>query len=327
MRRMLSRMRRSRTVRITAAVLAVLVLGLAYLLRDPSPVGYFRSAEAEDDFMAAYDEAMAELPEPDRTLDVRTDYGVVRLYHFEGAEPEAAPLLLLPGRASASPVWADNLPDLLQIRSVYTVDLLGEPGMSVQQRPITSAEDHAQWLHEVLMELPEERVHLLGLSIGGWTSMNLAVHLPQKVASLSLLDPVMTFADLSGEAVVRSIPASVHWFPKSWRDGFTSWTAGGAPVEDEPIARMIEAGMQSYVLKLSPPVRPSAEQLERMEVPTLVVLAEESGMHDAEEAAEVARETLPEATVEVYPDASHAVNGEYPELIAADLTEFFDRVE
>ena len=38
-----------------------------------------------------------------------------------------APLVLLPGRASASPVWEDNLPALLGIGDVYTIDLLGEP--------------------------------------------------------------------------------------------------------------------------------------------------------------------------------------------------------
>jgi hypothetical protein len=39
----------------------------------------------------------------------------------------------------------------------------------------------------------------------------------------------MTFNNLSVEAIVRTIPASVRWFPKAWRDGFASWTANGAP--------------------------------------------------------------------------------------------------
>ncbi|MEU6857339.1 alpha/beta hydrolase [Glycomyces sp. NPDC046736] len=305
----------------------VLIALAAYGLRDPSPIGYFRSAEAEDRFKAAYDEAMDALPEPDRTLDVRTGYGVVRLYHFEGADPQAAPLVLLPGRASASPVWADNLPGLLEVRSVYTIDLLGEPGMSVQESPIETSEDHANWLHEVLAELPEEEFHLFGLSIGGWTAMNLAVHRPEMVASVSLLDPVMVFSDMSGQAVLRSIPASVKWFPKSWRDGFNSWVANDAPVEDEPIADMIEAGMQSYVLKLGAPQRISESQLESTEIPVLAILAEDSRMHDANAAADVAREALPDATVKVYSGASHAINGEHPEEITADLKAFLDGLE
>jgi hypothetical protein len=47
---------------------------------------------------------------------------------------------------------------LLLTSGTYTVDLLGEPGMSLQDRPITSAEDHAQWLHEVVTQLAEPEV-------------------------------------------------------------------------------------------------------------------------------------------------------------------------
>jgi pimeloyl-ACP methyl ester carboxylesterase len=107
--------------------------------------------------------------------------------------------------------------------------------MSIQSRPITSADDHARWLHEVLLALPESEVHLLGMSIGGWTAINLAVRQPEKIASVTVLDPIMTFNNLSVEAIVRTIPARVRWFPKAWRDGFASRTANGAPVEDVPV--------------------------------------------------------------------------------------------
>ncbi|WFE21526.1 alpha/beta hydrolase [Solwaraspora sp. WMMD937] len=324
MRRLLPRLRRRRwlVVGIAALIATIALLTGCLAVRTPTPVGHFTSAAAADRFLAAYDRAMADLPSADRTLDVRTSYGVVRLYHFAGAEPDADPLLLLPGRAAASPVWADNLPALLRLRSVYTIDLLGEPGMSIQQRPIETPTDHAQWLHEVLIELPEPAIHLVGLSIGGWTAMNLAVHRPEKVASVTLLDPVLVFADLSWQAILRSIPASVRWFPRSWRDDFASWTANGAPVEDVPVARMIEAGMQTYALKLSAPHRITPENLAGVGTPTLALLAGESRMHDTAEAAEVAERALPEATVIVYPDASHAVNGEYPDRIAADIAAF-----
>ncbi|WP_326552277.1 alpha/beta fold hydrolase [Micromonospora sp. NBC_01813] len=322
MRRLLPRVRRRWIVGGGAALIALVLLIASFALRTPAPVGHFTSAAAQDRFVAAYQRAMTELPSPDQTLDVRTSYGVVRLYHFAGANPEAAPLLLLPGRASAAPVWADNLPALLRLRSVYTIDLLGEPGMSIQQRPIETPADHAQWLHEVLVELPEPRIHLLGLSIGGWTAMNLAVHRPEKIASVMLLDPVLVFADLSWQAIVRSIPASVRWFPRSWRDGFASWTANDAPVDDVPVAQMIEAGMQTYALKLSAPRRLTDEELTRVRTPTLALLAGQSRMHDTAEAAQVADSALPEATVIVYPEASHAINGEYPDRVAADLAEF-----
>lgn len=322
MRQSLGRIRRRHLIK--GGIVLVLVVAFAgwWAVRTPPPVGYFTSAAAQDRFLRAYERAMGDLPEPDRTLDVRTAYGVVRLYFFTGADPDAAPLLLLPGTMSASPVWADNVPSLLRLRSVYVVDLLGEPGMSVQQRPISTPLDHAQWLHNMLLALPEPQVHLVGLSIGGWTAMNLVVHRPEKLATVTLIEPVRVYAELSFGAIVRSIPANVRWLPKSFRDDFASWTANDAPVEDVPVARMIEAGMQTYVIKKSGPTRLTEKQLAGVRIPTLTLLAGESRMHDTGKAADMARRVPAGATVIVYPGASHAINGEYPDRIADDVATF-----
>jgi pimeloyl-ACP methyl ester carboxylesterase len=323
---MRNRRRRRRVLVAVAAVAAA--IGVVWLaLRDTSPVGHFTSAAAKDRFVAAYDRAMVDQPPPQRTLDIRTRFGVVRVYRFAGAQPTKTPLVLLPGRASASPVWADNLPALLKLRSVYTLDLLGEPGLSIQDRPITSDADQAQWLHEVLLQLPEPRVHLVGLSIGGWTAANLLVNQPNKVTSATLLDPVYVFSNLRLEAILRSIPASVRWFPKAWRDDFASWTAGGAPVKGVPVAQMIEAGMQTYALHLPAPSRIPEDRIATIRQPVLVIMAGRSPMHDSAAAADLASRSLPHGTVRIYPEASHAINGEYPDEIAADLGAFLAAVE
>lgn len=133
---------------------------------------------------------------------------------------------------------------------------------------------------------------------------------------------MFVFADMPLGTVVRSLPASLPWLPKSWRDGFNSYTAGGALVEDVPVADMIEAGMQHYALKLPQPARISEEDLTSLEVPVLGIIAEESVMHEPETAVETAERTLAEGTVRFYAEASHAVNGEYPDQIAADVAGF-----
>ncbi|MEU8899319.1 alpha/beta hydrolase [Nocardia sp. NPDC048505] len=319
------RYRRRTRVLVAAAGVTVLAIMAWLALRDTAPVGHFTSAEGYRRFQAAYDRAMRELPSPDRVLDLRTDYGVVRVYRFDGARPEAAPLVLLPGRAAATPVWADNLASLRALRTVYTVDLLGEPGASIQARPIENDADQARWLHQALRQLPHDTVDLVGMSIGGWTATNLAVREPAGIGRVILLDPAMTFAPMPFETIVRSIPASVRWLPRSWRDSFNRWVAGGAPTEDVPIADMIEAGMQTYALHLPAATQFGTEQLARARMPFLVLLAGESVMHDANRAAEQARETLGDATVLVYPTASHAINGEYPDRIAADIASFLAR--
>ena len=311
--------RPSRRALVRLALGLVVLAAVLWCLGDGSPVGHFASAQDKARFMAAYDRAMAALPRPQQIRDIRTGYGIVRVYRFAGAHDEQPPLLLLPGRAAPTPVWADNLPGFLALRSVYTVDLLGEPGLSVQDRPIESDADQAAWLHEVIAQLPEPAVHVVGLSIGGWTAMNLAVHRPQKIASLTLIEPVFVFTSMSLEAILRSIPASVPWLPRRLRDDFNSWTAGGAPVEHEPVGDMIEAGMAAYRLKLPVPALTSPAKITALHMPTLVILAGRSPMHDASAAAVEARRLLPGGTVRVYADASHAISGEHPAEIAADV--------
>jgi pimeloyl-ACP methyl ester carboxylesterase len=150
------------------------------------------------------------------------------------------------------------------------------------------------------------------------------VHRPEKIASLTLIEPVFVFVNMSVEAILRSIPASVSWFPRSWRDSFNSWTAGGAPVEHEPIGDMIEAGMATYRLKVPVPSRPEPARVSALSMPVLVILAGRSPMHDPQAAAAEARRLLPRATVTVYPAASHAINGEHPAQIAADIAAHLD---
>ena len=312
---------------LVVGALAILIALAGWWLDDGTTVGHYASPGDRDRFMATYATAMRALPAPQQTRDIRTSFGTVRVYRFAGAHDDRAPLLLLPGRAAPTPVWADNLPGFLALRSVYTVDLLGEPGYSVQERPLATGDDQAAWLHEVLAALPEPQVHVVGLSIGGWTAMNLAVHRPERTASVTLIEPVFVFGSMSIEAIVRSIPASVPSFPRSWRDGFNSWTAGGAPVEHEPVGEMIEAGMQTYRLKLPIPSVIDPQRIAALKIPTLVILAGASPMHDATAAAEVARRTLQRGTVKVYPGTSHAINGERPAEIAADLAALLARSE
>jgi pimeloyl-ACP methyl ester carboxylesterase len=313
-----------RTLVRVALALAVLA-AILWCLGDGSPVGHFGSAADKLRFVAAYERAMARLPAPQQVRDIRTGYGIVRVYRFAGAHDDKSPLLLLPGRAAPTPVWADNLAGFLALRSVYTIDLLGEPGLSVQDRPLETDEDQAAWLSEVIAQLPEPSVHVVGLSIGGWTAMNLAVHRPAKIASVTVIEPVFVFVSMSVEAILRSIPASVPWLPRSLRDGFNSWTAGGAPVEHEPIGDMIEAGMATYRLKLPVPGLPDPARIEALPMPVLVILAGRSPMHDAAAAAVEARRRLPRGTVKVYPGASHAINGEHPAELAADVSAHLDR--
>jgi pimeloyl-ACP methyl ester carboxylesterase len=285
-------------------------------------IGTWSSAAGQADYRGKYDAAMRELPAPAEVRDVRTEYGEVRVYRFAGTEDRWDPLVLLPGTSSGTPVWADSLKHLLTITDVYAIDLLGEPGMSVQTAPITSDADKAAWLDQTLEALPEDHFNLLGLSIGGWTAMNLAVRRPEQVRTVTTLDAVNVYDAIPLGTVLRSLPAAVKWLPRSWRDRFNSYTAGGKPVEHVPVADMIESGMKNYTIRQPQPRRITPEQLAALPMPVLAIIAGHSVMHHPATARRTAEQALGTKTVAFYPDASHAISGEYPAEIAADLRAF-----
>ena len=283
-------------------------------------VGHFRDEQARARFVEVYN---ACLPTPAAPFDVSTSLGSVRVYRYDG--PPGTPVVLLPGRNASTPMWRTNLPGLLARRTVYSIDQLGEPGLSVQRGLITGAADQARWLDETLAGLDLERVHLLGVSIGGWAAVNHAVHHRGRVVSLALLDPAMTFARISLGMLAASVPMAIPGVPSALRRRVLSWIGGGGSV-DGPEAVLITAGIEDFVLRLPPPTLFTDEQLRSLDLPVLALLAGRSVIHDARRAAARARRLLPAGRIEVWPDASHAINGEYPDEIAERAHRFWDKV-
>jgi pimeloyl-ACP methyl ester carboxylesterase len=277
--------------------------------RDRSPLGHFRSAAGEQAYLAAYRQAMALLPTPHSTLDLETTFGRVRVYEFGAASADraATPVVLLPGRTSGVPMWAYNLPDLAVARTTYALDALGDAGLSVQVRPIQDAADQADWLDQVMTQLPVRSIHLVGHSFGGWLAANYAVRHPERVQTLTLLDPVFVFRGLRWQLYFISLPASLPFLPRNWRTRMLS-TIGGGPVDpDDPMARMISEATEHYALKLPLPKRLTSTELRGLQMPVYAALAGRSAMHDAARAADVARAELPSPTIELWPDATHSL--------------------
>src|SRR5438067_2078794 len=78
---------------------------------------------------------------------------------------------------------------LAQHLRVYAVDVPGEPGMTVEARPRLGSAAYAEWLDDVLDELGLPRAAFLGVSLGGWWSLDYAVRRPERVGALALLNP------------------------------------------------------------------------------------------------------------------------------------------
>lgn len=271
-----------------------------------SGIGGFVSAAARERYFDCYDAAMAESRMPREQVDVDTTFGQVRVYRH--GPDHGAPIVLLHGRAATSAMWAPNVCMLASENPVYTVDTLGEPGRSVQTAPITSGADCAAWLDQVLAKLDLTGVHMAGVSAGGWLTFNQAVHAPDRLASITLLDPAQVLAHFSVKFLLAGL-ASAPFMPQSLRERFLSWVSGGPPM-DTPIARLLTAGLRDYRIRLPMPTYASDEVLAGVRLPVLALLGGRSVVHDPAVACDRAIRLLPDCAAEVWPNASHAISGE-----------------
>lgn len=282
----------------------------------PGGVGEFKSDRARAHFLGVYRDALSGLPAISETRDIATSFGTVRVYRFAGSA-DATPVVLLPGRNASTPMWATNIAGLQRHRPVLGIDLLGEAGMSVQQQPIRGPDDEARWLDETLAGFGLDRAHVMGVSIGGWSAVDYAARRPGRAASLVLLDPVFTFAPVAVKAVLASPALFVPGVPRALRRRVLRWLSGGADLDGAAAeAGLIDAGATDYTVRKAMPKMLTDAQLRGLDIPVLALIGGRSVMHDAAKAAERARNTLRHGQVEVWPDASHAINGEYADEIA-----------
>lgn len=265
-------------------------------------IGEFTSAEGRRRYEAAYEKAMALCPTPVEKVDVDTRHGTTRIHRFGDAR-EGPPIVLLSALMSTSAGYWQLLPTLSERHTVYAVDTLGEAGASVQTTPLVDIPDRARCLDEALAGAGLTDVHVVGVSTGGWHAANLAVHAPERVASLSLLEPTtLTVGFSRGTIAFGALLAVVRtdWTLRR----FLRWSAG-ADIIDRADTRLVLAGIRDYRPRVPFQFPPGDDAIRSITAPVLAVFGARSVVQDSVRAAERLRALLPDADVDVLPDAGH----------------------
>ena len=191
----------------------------------------FKSADARRRYLAVYDELRALSPRPDVVHDVPTKFGAVRVYQH--GPDRGVPVVLIHGFFLTSAMWWDQVAGLTSDFTVYAMDMLGQPGASIQSRTMFTPADCARSIDAVLEGLGLRDVHLVGHSYGGWLATHTAARAPHRLATVTLVDPASTVARLSAK-FWRSL-ALVLWRPRSVRaERAAAWVTGRTPCRAVP---------------------------------------------------------------------------------------------
>ncbi|MGX1561903.1 alpha/beta fold hydrolase [Streptomyces sp. NPDC055506] len=257
-----------------------------------------------DGFLAAYDRVMAKWPASREAATVPTPFGET---HVNICGPaDAPPLLLLPGGGSAtSASWYRQAAELSRVHRLYAVDLIGAPGRSTPapgRHPRTTA-DLVSWLDALLKGLGLAETDLGGHSYGAWIALRYALRAPHRVRRLVLLDPTYCFAKMKWAYGAHAVRMLLRPTPRRVRT-FLEWETGGAALDPDWLALQEAAAGFPGVRPVVGP-RPNPGALRALDLPVLVLLAENTRTHNPSKVAARAGKLLPRATTATLPNVSH----------------------
>lgn len=250
--------------------------------------------------------------------------GAAIAYRLEG--PEEAPVLMLGNSLAADlSMWDDNVASFTRHWRVLRYDMRGHGASSTPPGPYTMAQ-LADDAIALLDALRLQRVHFLGLSLGGMVGQQLAARYPNRIASLVLC---ATMAEQPapaawGErmATVRRAgllaivePTLARWFTADWRQ---SNPDAVSKVREMILETRSEGyiGCGSAIAELS-----QSALLARINTPCLVMAAE----HDSTATPALAKDmaaSIAGARLQVVPGAAHLLNIEQAHAFHTGVSEF-----
>ena len=284
-------------------------------------VSRFKGGKARKDFVEAYREVFASFPEPRTVYDVKTSFGIVRVYYYEKeCTRMKVPLLLLHGRYTSSLMWKDNLPALISKYPVYMIDIIGEPGLSIQTRPFVRSWDQAVWLEEMLVKLKLEKFSLVGASMGGWAAVNYLRYFKGRVKSLILLDPVFVFSPISPRTVWQFLLFQLT------REKMLPFLLNEKKVPlVDAMGKTVKIGMWKFLYRSPIPFRIKIRELKDIRCPVLTIMAGRSPLHDSEKAVSFGKKVVRNIEIENWKHASHALTFELSDAVNRRMLSFLDK--
>ena len=114
-----------------------------------------------------------------------TQVGPYRVHYYEGGE--GPPLVFVHGLGAESLNWVPAMLDMHHQFHVYAIDLLGH-GESQKPDIAYSIEQQSEMLRQFLATQNIKSADLVGVSMGGWVALKLAIEHPEVVNRLVVAD-------------------------------------------------------------------------------------------------------------------------------------------
>nr|WP_231496535.1 alpha/beta fold hydrolase [Rhodococcus sp. UNC363MFTsu5.1] len=256
-------------------------------------------------------------PIPSTQLDVPTSFGSTHVRR--SGSGDKTPIVLLHSVGANSLQWHFVVEDLSRDRVVYALDTIGTAGRSVQTAPLTSESDFATWIGDVLNELGLDRVHLVGYSHGAWHAVLMALHAPERLESVTLIEPGGVFDKPSWGVLFKMIRFGMRRTDENMRK-MNEWMTPGYDIPESQFVCAKEALNYRPGIGWARVLKDA--EVRSIAVPVLVIYGAETIVATPELAAARVAELLPRAEIQVYPGTGHGILGQIPDRVIPRILQF-----
>lgn len=231
-------------------------------------------------------------------------------------------LVLLHGVGLDHRMWDRCVPALTRNHRVSTPDLPGH-GTGPAVASDASLDDLAD---EVLRNLPERPVHLVGFSLGGLVAQQIAVRAPEAVRSLVLVSSVARRGPEQSAAVRDRLRAAQQDFPDTAETAVQRWMTADWQAREPGLVERLRAtllanDLGSYIACYRIFATADADlaaHLPDITAPTLAITGGDDPGSTPEMTERLAA-TIPRARAVVVPGAQHLLPLECPDRLCAEI--------
>ena len=291
----------------------------------------FRSAEAKQEYLRAYDKLAAKWPSASETRVIDTSFG--RTFTRVQGPVDGEPLFLLPGDTETSLSWLPVIEPLSQTYRTYAVDHVYDNGRSVYTKGMSCPTDFVDWLNEVFDGLGLDRLTLVGYSYGAWQSALCALAHPDRIQRLVLLAPSATVLSPGPTMLVRVV--LYHFLPCRFIAKNYFYWYGPDAIKNSRTRTQVDAMIDEDLLarrcfkkrKFVPPTRLTDAEWRELRVPTLFLIGENDKTYSPERAVLRLREIAPTVAAKIAQKTDHYITLVNPDWVVRHILHFLQDAE
>lgn len=263
----------------------------------------FKSAEGRARLEAWYERFLAHVEVPIAHHQVPTSCGPSHVLAL--GNPNHPPLLALHGALASSAHLALEMGPLLDRYHVLAPDIPGQSVRGPEVRLGLADAAHAHWLVEVMDGLGLATADILGVSWGGFVTLDTMAHAPERVARAVLLVPAGVVSGSAWRGITRAAIPMALYKAKPSKERLKRFLDSQLTVWDELWASYLGDALLDVALDLHAPPLFKPAQLSAFRRPVLALGASDDLSFPGDKLVARVRELLPQAETELLAGCKH----------------------